>query len=66
MKSLRGDREVYWLRSDVKFVKFYTAFFLIFVFIVVLISEWLGPTFWPIPYETVSGGFGLSVFFRFS
>ena len=27
---------------------------------------WLGPTFWPIPYETVSGGFGLSVFFRFS
>ena len=29
-------------------------------------AKWLGPTFWPIPYETVSGGFGLSVFFRFS
>ena len=28
--------------------------------------NWLGPTFWPIPYETVSGAFGLSVFFRFS
>ena len=29
-------------------------------------NTWLGPTFWPIPYETVSGGFGLSVFFCFS
>ena len=29
-------------------------------------SSWLGPTFWPIPYETVSGGFGFSVFFCFS
>ena len=29
-------------------------------------ANWLGPTFWPIPYETVSGGFGLSVFFCFS